>query len=57
MKWILLGALLALCLVYPSLLTVVAAVVAWVISKPVVVAFALGLLARSHLPRIRRSAR
>lgn len=57
MKWILLGALMALCLVYPSLLTVISAAVAWVISKPVVVAFALGLIARTHLPRMRRSAR
>lgn len=54
MKWILLGALLALLLVYPQLLAVV---VAWLVSKPVVVAFALGLFARSRLPRLRRTTR
>lgn len=49
MRWLLLGALLGLLLVFPSLLAVVATVVAWVVAKPVVVAFALGLLARPHL--------
>lgn len=57
MKWLILGALVGLLIAYPSLLTVAAAVVAWVISKPVVVAFVLGLVARSHLPRARRWAR
>ncbi|QQM41971.1 hypothetical protein [Streptomyces liliifuscus] len=57
MRWILLGALLGLLLLWPSLLTVLAAAVAWVISKPVIVAFALGLAARPHLPRMRRWAR
>jgi hypothetical protein len=52
-KWLLVGALLALLLVFPQLLALVAAVVA-VLSKPVLVAFALGLWARTHLPRMRR---
>lgn len=57
MKWLLLGALLGLCLVYPSLLAVIVAVPAWIVSKPLVVAFALGLAARNRLPRLRRSVR
>ncbi|MFF2385150.1 hypothetical protein [Streptomyces sp. NPDC058108] len=51
MKWILLGAVLGLLLVYPSLLTLAAAVVAAVASKPAAAAFILGLLARPHLRR------
>lgn len=57
MRWLILGALLGLLLLYPTLLAAVAAVVAALLSKPVVVAFALGLAARTHLPRIRRWAR
>ena len=57
MRWLILGALLGLLLLFPSLLTLVAAAVAWVVSKPVIVAFALGLAARPHLPRMRRWAR
>lgn len=45
MKWLLLGAVLALLLLYPSVLAVVVAVVAAILSKPVIVAFALGLVA------------
>ncbi|MEU0035104.1 hypothetical protein [Streptomyces sp. NPDC006333] len=51
MKWLLLGAVLGLLLVYPSLLTLAAAIVAAVASKPAAVAFVLGLLARPHLRR------
>jgi len=51
MRWILLGALLGLLLLYPSLLAVVVAVTAAILSKPVLVAFALGLAARPHLTR------
>ncbi|MCX4908045.1 hypothetical protein [Streptomyces sp. NBC_00878] len=57
MRWLVLGALLGLLLLYPSLLAVIAAAVAWLVSKPVIVAFALGLAARPHLPRMRRWAR
>jgi hypothetical protein len=54
MRWLILGALLGLLLVFPSLLALVAAIVAAVLSKPVLVAFGLGLAARGRLPRIRR---
>ncbi|MFC8429895.1 hypothetical protein [Streptomyces sp. NPDC057253] len=57
MRWILLGAVLALLLLFPSILTVLAAVLAAVLSKPALVAFGLGLLARPRLPRLRRWAR
>lgn len=57
MKWLLLGAVLALLLIYPSLLAVVAAIVAALASKPLVIAFGLGLLARPHLPNVRRRTR
>ncbi|MET7731235.1 hypothetical protein ABZT02_07685 [Streptomyces sp. NPDC005402] len=50
MRWLILGALLGLLLAYPSLLAVVS-VVAAIVSKPVLVAFGLGLAARPHLPR------
>lgn len=45
MKWLLLGVLLGLVVVYPSLLSVVVAIVAALVSQPVVVAFALGIAA------------
>lgn len=54
MRWILAGALLGLLIVFPSLLAVVAAVVAALLSKPVLVAFGLGLAVRARLPRIQR---
>jgi hypothetical protein len=57
MRWLLVGALLGLLLLYPSLATAVAAVVAALLSKPLVVAFGLGLAVRLHLPRMRRWAR
>lgn len=57
MKWILLGAVLAVLLLYPSALTVVAAVVAWLLANPVLLAFAAGLALRPHLPKPRRWAR
>jgi hypothetical protein len=53
MRWILLGAVLALLLLYPSLLAVVVTIAAAILSKPLLVAFGLGLVARPHLPRIR----
>lgn len=57
MRWILLGALLALLLLFPQLLTLVAALVVAVLSKPVLVAFGLGLLVRARMPRLRRWTR
>lgn len=56
-KWLLVGALLALLLLFPQLLTVVVAIVAAILSKPVLVAFALGLVVRVQLPRLRRRQR
>jgi hypothetical protein len=56
-KWLLVGALLALLLVFPQLLALVAVVVAAVLSKPVLVAFGLGLLVRARMPRLRRWTR
>lgn len=53
MRALLFGVALGLCLLYPSLLAVVVAVVAALVSKPVLVAFGLGLAARPHLPRPR----
>jgi hypothetical protein len=57
MKWLLLGALLGLCLVYPPLMGLLVAAVAAVLSKPLLVAFVAGLAVRSHLPRMQRYPR
>lgn len=57
MRWILLGILLGLMIAYPALWTALVTAVAWLAAKPVVVAFALGLLARPHLRGMRRWAR
>jgi hypothetical protein len=57
MKWLLLGALLGLLIAFPPLLALVLATVVAVLSKPVAVAFGLGLAARNHLPHLRRRAR
>ncbi|WP_405673963.1 hypothetical protein [Streptomyces sp. NBC_01530] len=57
MRWILLGALLGLLLLYPSLLAVVVAVAAAILSKPLLVAFGLGVAAGLRSPRLRRWAR
>lgn len=57
MRWIILGALLGLLLVYPSLLAVVVAVAAAILAKPVLVAFGLGLFAGLRAPALRRWAR
>lgn len=53
MMWLILGALLGLLLVFPPLLAVVVAVVTSLLSKPVLVAFGLGLAARPYLRRPR----
>ncbi|MEV7001133.1 hypothetical protein AB0N62_26055 [Streptomyces sp. NPDC093982] len=57
MKWILFGAVLTVLLLFPQLLTVVVDVTAGLAAKPVLVAFALGLVARPYLRRPRRWAR
>ena len=54
MKWLLIGALLALLLLFPSVLAVVVAIAAAILSKPLLVAFGLGLVIRGQLPRLRR---
>lgn len=51
MKLLILGALLGLLLVFPQLLALVAAVVTALLSKPVLVAFGLGIAARPYLRR------
>ena len=51
MKWLVLGAVLAVLLLYPSLLAVVVAIAAAILSKPLLVAFGLGLTVRPYLRR------
>ncbi|MGP4084160.1 hypothetical protein [Streptomyces sp. KR55] len=57
MRWILIGALLGLLLVFPQLLAVVAVVVAALLSQPILVAFGLGLAAGIRLRTPGRWAR
>jgi hypothetical protein len=57
MRWLLLGALLGLLIAFPPLLALVVTAVAAVLSKPLLVAFGLGLAARGSLPRLRRRVR
>ncbi|MER5473715.1 hypothetical protein [Streptomyces sp. NPDC002685] len=57
MRWLLLGALLGLLIAFPPLLALVLAAVAAVLSKPVLMAFGLGLAVRVSLPRPRRRVR
>ena len=54
MRWLMLGVALGFLVVFPSLLAVVGAIVAAILGKPVLVAFAAGLAVRPHLPRVRR---
>jgi hypothetical protein len=56
MRWLLLGVLLGLLLVFPPLLPLVAAAVVAALSKPLLVAFVAGIAARPFLPRLRRWA-
>ncbi|WP_020117546.1 hypothetical protein [Streptomyces canus] len=51
MKWLLLGALLALLLTIPGALPLAVAAVAAVATHPLFVAFVLGAVARPHLTR------
>lgn len=53
MRWLILGALLGLLIVFPPLLAVVAGIVAALLSQPVIVAFTLGLAAGVRLHRAR----
>jgi hypothetical protein len=49
MRYLILGALLGLLLLYPSLLAIVTAVAAAILGKPLVVAFTLGAVARPYM--------
>lgn len=51
MRFILLGAVLALLLLFPPLLTVVAAAVGWIVAKPLLVGLGIGLAVRPRLTR------
>ncbi|MEU3340663.1 hypothetical protein [Streptomyces sp. NPDC006668] len=57
MRAIIFGAVLALLLLFPPLLTAVATMAGWLLAKPVLVAFAAGLVAGLRSPRLRRWAR
>ncbi|MFI6662498.1 hypothetical protein ACIBL8_44135 [Streptomyces sp. NPDC050523] len=57
MRWLILGALLGLLLLYPALLAAVVTIAAAVLGKPLLVAFVAGLATRPYLPRARRWAR
>ncbi|WP_406457078.1 hypothetical protein OH768_44100 [Streptomyces sp. NBC_01622] len=51
MRWLVVGALLGLLAVFPSLLAVVAAIAAAILGKPVLVAFGVGLAVRPTVTR------
>ncbi|WP_432034198.1 hypothetical protein [Streptomyces antibioticus] len=51
MRWLILGALLAMLLLIPQALAFAVTVTTGLVSQPVLVAFALGLATRPHLPR------
>jgi hypothetical protein len=57
MRWLLLGALAGLLLAYPQLLALILAAAAVILSKPVVMAFGLGLATRLSLPWVWRRTR
>jgi hypothetical protein len=57
MRYLLLGALLGLLLAFPPVLAAAAVVVAALASKPLLVAFVLGAVARPYLPLPGRWAR
>jgi hypothetical protein len=56
MKWLILGALLGLLLTTPGALPLALAPVTTLVTQPLIVAFALGAVARPHLPLLRRMA-
>ncbi|MET9762085.1 hypothetical protein ABZ016_24015 [Streptomyces sp. NPDC006372] len=51
MRYLMLGVLLGLLVTFPPVLAVVAAIGTALLSQPLLVAFALGAVARPHLPR------
>lgn len=57
MRWILLGAVFALLLLFPALGTVVLGLVAAAVSQPLIVAFSLGLVVGVQVRQSRRWAR
>jgi hypothetical protein len=57
MRWILLGALLGLLIVFPSLAAAVLGAAAAVVSQPLAAAFALGLAAGVRFRKPQRWAR
>lgn len=57
MRYILMGVLLGLLLLFPQLRAVVAVIVTALLSKPVLVAFSFGLVAGLRMRGMRRWAR
>ncbi|MEV7125857.1 hypothetical protein [Streptomyces sp. NPDC093260] len=57
MRWVILGALLGLLLAVPQALDLTGTVAAWIVGRPALLAFALGAVARPHLPVIGRRTR
>ena len=56
MRWLILGVVLGVLLLYPHTVTAVAVIVAALLSKPLLVAFGLGVAAGVKTPRLRRRA-
>ncbi|AWK10012.1 hypothetical protein DDQ41_15160 [Streptomyces spongiicola] len=52
MRWLLLGALLGLLIMFPALLTAVVGAATAAVSEPVVTAFVIGLTAPRRPPRL-----
>ncbi|MET8098104.1 hypothetical protein ABZV29_16740 [Streptomyces sp. NPDC005236] len=57
MRWLLLGALLGLLIAFPPLLALVLTAAVAVLSKPVLMAFGLGLAVSPRLSRVWRRTR
>ncbi|WP_175647479.1 hypothetical protein [Streptomyces cyaneochromogenes] len=57
MRYILMGVLLGLLLLFPQLRAVVAVIIAALLSQPLIVAFGLGLVAGLRMRGMRRWAR
>jgi hypothetical protein len=57
MRYLMLGALLGLLIVFPGLPTLAANAAALALAQPILAAFALGLAAGARAPRPRRWAR
>ena len=56
MRWLILGVVLGVLLLYPHTVTAVAVIVAAPLSKPLLGAFGLGVAAGVKTPRLRRGA-